>query len=120
MKTFFNILKSIFKRDKYYLFLLINTKSDLNEYKVFKIKNNNIKENYYKFLLKEALTIGIIINRHYYNIMNYENHIHYNYNLQTYNDKKQEWRKFLNKHNIEWFIKNKCQGKELDLKIIYN
>lgn len=120
MKKLFNKLKNIFKSKKDYFFLIKTNKLGLNEYLFFQTKNENIKKKYYNFLLEEAIKMKIEINKHYYNIMNYEFHINYDYDMNTYFTKKEKWENFLKKYDFVWFIKNKCQVKELNIKKIYN
>jgi hypothetical protein len=83
---------------------------------VFDIEGvDDAKKEYLDFLLGEAETRGIVINPHWRNIMNYEDH-HPSFSAEKYKKEAKSWKKFLKEHNIVWFIKEKLGGKEVKFK----
>ena len=82
---------------------------------VFDVENDNVKEAYSQYLESYALFLGIVINPHWYNIMDWEK-FHPELTKQQYKAKEKLWKKYLKTNNIDWFIENVLNGKKLNYK----
>ena len=86
---------------------------------LFFIGDNSIdpKEQYNEFLLEKSKELDLVINPHWYNPMNYEDH-NPHISKTSYKKKCKEWERFLLKYDIDKFIENNLGGKKLDYKEI--
>lgn len=65
--------------------------------------HEDLEDQYREFVLKESLNRGIIINKHWLNIMNHEDH-HKKMSEKEYDWAKRGWTIFLGKNNFDKFL----------------
>jgi len=84
---------------------------------VWEVKCDNVEELYKDFLAEKAKELDIVINEHWNNIMNRENH-HPHLTEEEYKLKVKAWSKVLRQWNIDKFIGDILRGKKLKYKEI--
>jgi hypothetical protein len=75
----------------------------------------DVKDLYSKFLISESLNQGIIINPHWYNLINHKDH-HPNLTVSEYKKQDKYWRRYLKDHSLDWYIEQKLNGVKLKFK----
>lgn len=96
--------------------IYITLDSDSYISKCFEHKEKNLKESYKEYMLSEAKTIGIIINEHWFNIMDHNEFMDY-LSGEEYKQKAKQWSKFRKKCNFEYYLKEIVKAKEVEFKI---
>lgn len=89
-----------------------------SDHSVWDVDVDDVKELYLDFMLSEALSFNLVVNSHYLNVMDFEK-LNSHLTLEEFNKKSKEWRKYLRKYNIQWFIKEKLVGVQLEYKKVY-
>lgn len=79
----------------------------------------DIEGEYKKFIHKEAENREIVINKHWYNMMNHEDY-HVNLTDLQYKNKNKMWIKFLKKNTLLTFVKNKLNLPTNEYKQVFN
>lgn len=77
----------------------------------------DLEENYKQFLHREAIKRNIVINTHWYNMMNHDIH-HKDLNKSEYKKAKKSWEKFLIYHSFDYYIEKYGNGIKKDYKYI--
>jgi hypothetical protein len=72
----------------------------------------DIPTRYKKFIRAAADELGVVINDHWLNIMNHENH-HTHLSKEEYKAKEKMWRKFLKSRSPYWFLKEHLKATEV-------
>ena len=85
---------------------------------VWEVDCDDIEKMYLEFLLFQSKNMDITINPVWGNIMNHENH-HPHLSTKEYKQKEKEWKKFLRKWDIEYFIEHELNGQKVKYKEIY-
>lgn len=72
---------------------------------IWEIEDEDLEQQYKQFFIDRATDFNIVINPHWGNIMNRENH---NTHLTeaAYKKKEKDWNKFLKLHTFDWFIED--------------
>lgn len=74
-------------------------------------------EEHKKFIHEKAKELGIVINPHWLNLMNREDH-NKHLSIQEHQDVEKQWNKILRQWNIDKFISDKLKGKKQKFKVI--
>lgn len=82
---------------------------------VWEVSDSDVKKAYNEYLQSYALFLDIVINPHWYNIMDWEK-FHPELTKQQYKAKEKLWKKYLKTNNIDWFIENILNGTKLNFK----
>lgn len=86
---------------------------------VWEVKGDvDVEQSYSNFLAAKAEELGIVINEHWHNIMNRENH-HPHLTEEEYETKVKQWKKVLRRHNIESYLGNVLRARKVEFKEIY-
>jgi hypothetical protein len=85
---------------------------------VWEVVCEDVEKIYSSFLLARAGEKKIKINPHWGNIMNHEDH-HPHLSAKEYKQKEKEWKKFLRKWNIDYFIEHGFKGQKVNFKEIH-
>lgn len=80
---------------------------------VWKLEQDNVEELYKEFMLEKASTLGVIINPHWFMIMNYFDH-HNHLKREEYIKLSKEWNEFKDVYTIDKFISDVLNGKKLE------
>lgn len=83
---------------------------------VWDVPTNEAKELYKEFVMDEAQKRALLINIHFFNLMNKD--YHPRMSDDEYKLAKKEWNKFLRQWNIDRFIAEKLKGRKLKFKTI--
>ncbi len=79
----------------------------------------DIKNIYNEFVYAKAKEMDIVINRHWLNIMNHEDH-NTHLTKSEYKKKRKEWEKFLKQNTFLNFAKSELRIIPKEFKTIYN
>ena len=91
-------------------------RSHINNVYVLDDEDANLK--YKEFLLdKSKNKFKIVINEHWFNIMDYQL-FHKELTKEKYNLVEKKWDKFLLKHNFDYFISKILKAEKLEYKLI--
>ena len=86
---------------------------------VWEVNNDNVEELYKNFIMETSIEMNIVINKHWLNIMNYDNY-HTHLTKTEYNNLSKKWKKILRLWNKDKFISEKLNGKKLEFKSLHN
>lgn len=84
---------------------------------VYSVDCIDVDNEYKLFMAGKAAAVGIIINTHHLNIMNYT-HYHSHMFESEYISREKKWRKIIKKWTIDKFIVDILKGKKLEFKEI--
>lgn len=78
---------------------------------VWSVKCDNVEEQYIEFMNEKAKKINIIINPHWLNIMNWQDHNNH-LNIDEYSIKEKQWDKIKKQWTIDKFISEILKGNK--------
>lgn len=78
---------------------------------VWRVNCNNVQEKYIEFMHEKAKEINVVINPHWLNIMNWQDHNNH-LTIGEYSDKEKQWKKILRQWNIDNFISEVLKGRK--------
>lgn len=76
---------------------------------VWSVKCDNVEEKYIEFMHEKAKEINVIINPHWLNIMNWQDH-NKHLSIGEYGNKEKQWNKIKRQWNIDKFISEILKG----------
>ena len=76
---------------------------------VWEVNCNNVQEKYIEFMHEKAKEINVVINPHWLNIMNRQDHNNH-LSIGEYSNKEKQWNKIKRQWNIEKFISEILKG----------
>jgi hypothetical protein len=82
---------------------------------VWFVKDNNVEEKYIDFMLQKAKEINVVINPHWLNIMNWQDHNNH-LSIGEYGNKEKQWQKIKRQWNVDKFISEKLKGVKENYK----
>jgi len=85
---------------------------------VWDVNFDNVEELYAEFIIEKSVEMNIVINKHWFNIMNYDDHNKHLTKTQ-YNNLSKKWKKFLILWNKDKFISEKLNGIKLEFKNLH-
>jgi len=85
---------------------------------IWDVKHNNVPQLYIDFIHEKAKKIGIVINPHCLNIMNWENH-NKHFSIDEYQNKEKQWRKIIRQWNIDKFISEVLKGSKQNFQSLH-
>lgn len=77
----------------------------------------NAEERYCSYLVEKGSDLGLVINPHWCNVMDREKY-HKSLTEDEFWKAEKEYKEFLRKHTIEWYIEHKLGGRKLEHKTI--
>ncbi len=94
-----------------YIYIVLNDELTISN--VFEHEKEDLKEQYRNYMLDNAKEIGLIINPHWLNAMNFEDY-HAHLASKEYSDLCKKWRKFSKKNTFGYFLEHiiKAEKKE--------
>lgn len=101
--------KKINRKEIIYLTYRDDDFSGLKMHNVWSVNCSNVVEQYINFMHEKASELNIIINPHWCNIMNYEDH-NSHLSIDEYESKVKQWRKIKRQWNIDKFISEILKG----------
>ena len=78
---------------------------------VWDVNYVNVEELYKEFMIDKSESMNIIINPHWLNIMNYDDH-NSHISIDAYKTKSKTWSKILRQWNIDKFISEILKGRK--------
>lgn len=78
---------------------------------VWCVKYDNVEERYIDFMHEKAKEINVLINPHWLNIMNWQDHNNH-LSIGEYGNKVKQWNKIKRQWNIDKFISEILKGKK--------
>ena len=90
---------------------------DTNVIAVYDVGFNDAEDRYKKFMIEKSIEVGININPHWLNAMDYENN-NYNMTKSEYESKEKQWNKILRTWNIGRFICDVLKGYKVTYRTI--
>lgn len=76
---------------------------------VWRVNSNNVEEKYIAFMHEKAKEINVVINPHWLNIMNWQDHNNH-LSIGEYGNKEKQWNKIKRQWNIDKFISEILKG----------
>lgn len=76
---------------------------------VWSVKCDNVEEKYIEFMHEKAKEINVVINPHWLNIMNWQDH-NSHLSIGEYGNKEKQWNKIKRQWNIDKFIADILKG----------
>jgi predicted transcriptional regulator len=80
---------------------------------VWEVEQSNVEELYKNFMLEKASSLGVVVNPHWFMIMNYFDH-HSHLKRDEYSKLSKEWNKFKDVYTIDKFISDELKGNRLE------
>lgn len=80
---------------------------------VWELDQDNVEDLYKEFMLEKASTLGVIINPHWFMILNYFDH-HSHLKREEFSKLSKEWNEFKDVYTIDKFISDVLNGKKLE------
>lgn len=90
---------------------------DVNIVAVYDVGFNDVEDRYKKFMIEKSIKVGININPHWLNAMDYTNN-NFQMSISDCESKEKQWNKILRTWNIERFICDILKGCKLTYKVI--
>ena len=78
---------------------------------VWDVGCDNVGELYIEFMKKKAAELNIVINPHWLNIMNWQDH-NKHLSIGEYRNKEQQWAKIRRQWNVDKFISEVLRGRK--------
>lgn len=78
---------------------------------VWSINSSTVQEDYILFMQEKAKEINVVINPHWLNIMNWQDH-NQHLTIGEYSNKQNQWKKILRQWNIDKFISEVLKGRK--------
>jgi hypothetical protein len=76
---------------------------------VWNVNYQNVEERYIEFMHEKAKEINVVINPHFLNIMNWQDHNNH-LTIREYGNKEKQWNKIKRQWNIDKFISEILKG----------
>lgn len=78
---------------------------------IWEVKENNVPQLYIDFIHEKAKEINIVINPHWLNLMNWQDHNNH-LSIGEYGNKEKQWNKIRRQWNIDKFISEILHGRK--------
>lgn len=78
---------------------------------VWSVNCDDVEQKYIDFIHEKAKEINIVINPHWLNVMNWEDHHKY-LSIEEYKFKEKQWQKIRRQWNIDKFIAEVLKGRK--------
>ena len=78
---------------------------------IWEVKENNVPQLYIDFIHEKAKEINVIINPHWLNLMNWQDHNNH-LSIGEYGNKEKQWNKITRQWNIDKFISEVLHGRK--------
>ena len=88
-----------------------NFDNSLSVNNVWEVSCNNVQEKYIEFMHEKAKEINVVINPHWLNIMNWQDHNNH-LSIGEYGNKEKQWNKIRRQWNIDKFISEILHGRK--------
>ena len=88
-----------------------NFDNTLSVNNVWSVNCNNVEERYIEFMHEKAKEINIVINPHWLNLMNWQDHNNH-LSIGEYGNKEKQWNKIRRQWNIDKFISEILHGRK--------
>lgn len=87
----------------------INFSEGLSINNVWNVNHQNVEERYIEFMHVKAKEIDVVINPHWLNLMNWQDHNNH-LSIGEYGNKEKQWNKIKRQWNIDKFISEILKG----------
>ena len=84
---------------------------------VWEVNCNNVQEKYIEFMHEKAKEINVVINPHWLNIMNWQDHNNH-LSIGEYGNKEKQWNKIKRQWNVDRFIFEILKGRRRNYETI--
>ena len=84
---------------------------------VWEVNCNNVQEKYIEFMHEKAKEINVVINPHWLDIMNWQDHNNH-LSIGEYGNKEKQWNKIKRQWNVDRFISEILKGRKLQYESI--
>ena len=84
---------------------------------VWEVNCNNVQEKYIEFMHEKAKEINVVINPHWLDIMNWQDHNNH-LSIGEYGNKEKQWNKIKRKWNVDRYISEILKGRKLNYESI--
>ena len=84
---------------------------------VWRVYSENVEEKYIDFMKSKAKEIDVVINPHWLNIMNWQDHNNH-LTIGEYGNKEKQWMKIKRQWNIDKFISEILKGNKLNYRSV--
>ena len=88
-----------------------NFDNSLSINNVWEVNCNNVQEKYIEFMHEKAKEINVVINPHWLNIMNWQDHNNH-LSIGEYGNKEKQWNKIKRQWNVDRFISEILKGRK--------
>ena len=85
---------------------------------IWSVREDDVPQMYINFIHKKAEEINVVINKHWLNLMNYEDHNNH-LSIGEYMNKEKQWNKILRQWNIDKFIADILKGTKLEFNELH-
>jgi hypothetical protein len=80
---------------------------------LWEVEQDNVEELYKEFMISKASNLGVVINPHWFNIMNHSDH-HSHLKIDEYKILEKKWNKIQYKYTVDKFICDELRGRKLE------